>query len=110
MAGVDRVRVGSLRHLATLEKRQGQNDIDAGPDMWQPVAVVRCGLRPLRSNELRDEIGAGTVATHEITIRYVRDVTADMRLNVGGRIFEISSVVDNEDRNRWLKITASEVT
>ena len=43
-----------------------------------------------------------TRLVHDITIRHRAGVSPEMRFRAGTRIFHILSVVDVEDRGRWL--------
>ena len=52
-----------------------------------------------------EAVGADRVTAtvmHDITIRYRAGVLPEMRFRAGTRIFHILSVVDIEDRGRWL--------
>ena len=48
------------------------------------------------------------ITTHRITTRYWPNVTADMRLLYGTRIFTILSIINPEERNITLQILAKE--
>ncbi len=103
------VKAGDLRHRVTIESAARTSD-DAGGSTteWQTVAEVWAAIWPRTVAEafVLDRI-AGT-ASHDIWIRYRSDVTPDMRIRFGDRIFDILGAIDVEDRGAWLKCPSEE--
>ncbi len=75
---------------------------------WSAVATVWASVRPAGGAEsyALDRV-AGKVS-HEIVLRYRSDVTPEMRLRAGSRIFEIRAAFDPDQRRHWLKCLAEE--
>ncbi|WP_170984395.1 phage head closure protein [Rhodoligotrophos defluvii] len=96
-------RIGKLRHRLRLERPVRVSDGTGGAEVtWQPVAAVWAAVEPVRfENGVKAEKISAAV-THRITIRYRDDVSTDMRLIAGTRIFEIDSVRDDAERRRHL--------
>jgi SPP1 family predicted phage head-tail adaptor len=46
--------------------------------------------------------------SHKITIRFRSGITAKMRIKFGTRMFNIRSVINIEERSRWIEIMADE--
>jgi SPP1 family predicted phage head-tail adaptor len=98
-----------LRMRLTLEAPSRAGDGGGGAaTSWATVSEVWGAVRPTSGAEgfELDRI-AGTV-THEIVLRYRPDVTPEMRLRSGTRIFDIRSVFDPDARRRWLTCLAEE--
>lgn len=102
-----------LRHRITLQ----QPDLNAGAGgqysvEWQDVATVWAEVTPLESRALTAETVLDAQLTarvsHEIILRYREGVTADMRVAMDGRHFNIRSVVNSGERNRVLRLLAEE--
>ena len=47
-------------------------------------------------------------STYRITIRWISGITTAMRVNWGGRLFNIANTNDIEGRNRVLELTCTE--
>lgn len=103
------VNAGDLRHRVMIEKPERTSDGAGGATIeWQNVAEVRAAIWSRSASEdfSADRI-AGT-ATHDIWVRYRSDVTPDMRIRYGNRVFAILGAIDVEDRSRWLKCPSEE--
>jgi SPP1 family predicted phage head-tail adaptor len=75
---------------------------------WQTVATVWAEIRTLSGNE---RMAAGQLAsqvTHRILLRYRTDVTQEMRILFGTRVFAIRAVLEKDGRRRALEILAEE--
>jgi SPP1 family predicted phage head-tail adaptor len=96
--------IGRLRHRLTLEAANRTPDGGGGAsETWTPVAEVWAEITPTGGAEA---VGADALTgrvSHEIVFRYRPDVAPVMRLRSGARIFEITAVVDIDERHRWLR-------
>jgi len=103
------VNAGDLRHRVTIESPARTSDEAGGATIeWQSVGDVWAAIWPRAAYEnLRNDRIAGT-ATHDIWIRYRKDVTPEMRIRCGNRVFAILGAIDIEDRSRWLKCPSEE--
>ena len=94
-------RIGALRHRIVLEASARAADGGGGAVVtWLPVAEVWASITPSTGAEtiVADAL-AGRV-THEIVVRHRADITPAMRFRNGARIFEITAVIDVEERRR----------
>jgi SPP1 family predicted phage head-tail adaptor len=100
---------GELRHRLTLEELQRVGDGGGGFDEeWVTVATLSADLRPIGASEgVESDRLAGRV-THEVALRYRAGVVPAMRFRKGTRIFQIVSVINVDERNRWLKCLCEE--
>jgi SPP1 family predicted phage head-tail adaptor len=103
------VKVGDLRHRVRIERGVRSEDGAGGATLdWQPVAEVWAAIW---SREMDETFAHGHVAgkaTHDVWMRYRSDVTPDMRIRFGARVFDIRGALDVEDRGRWLKCPVEE--
>jgi len=98
-----------LRHRLVLEELDRVSDEGGGfTETWAAAATVWCDLRPLAGSEtVEADRLAGTV-THEIALRYRDGVAPAMRFRNAARVFHILSVINVDERNRWLKCLCEE--
>jgi SPP1 family predicted phage head-tail adaptor len=98
-----------LRHRLVLEELERMSDEGGGfTESLVEVATLRCDLRPLAGSEtVEADRLAGTV-THEITLCYRSGVVPAMRFRELARMFHIVSVINVDERNRWLKCLCEE--
>lgn len=98
-----------LRHRILLQSRSNAND-GFGQEVltWSDVLSCFAAIEP--APRLEQVSGEAIVAsrTHVVTIRYRPGIGARMRAVYGSRIFEISSVIDLEERHFWLQLDCTE--
>ena len=104
-----RLPIGALRHRIVIESAVRVPDNGGGATRtWVPVAEVWAAIDPIKGTEtIVAEAVAGRV-TFAIHIRYRNDLTPAMRFRLGTRNFEILSVLDADDRRRFLKCLVQE--
>ena len=98
-----------LRHRLTLEQLQRVGDGGGGfTETWVEVATLSCDLRPTGGGEgVESDRLAGRVS-HEVSLRYRPGVVPAMRFRKDARLFHILSVINVEERGRWLKCLCEE--
>ena len=100
---------GDLRHRITIQSSVKTGDGGGGFTVaWSNLATVRGKIEPLRGREQLHGMQLEARVTHRILIRYRSDVTAANRILFGTRTFNIRSVLNVDERNRWLEILAEE--
>jgi SPP1 family predicted phage head-tail adaptor len=92
-----------------LEEVEREEDEGGGfTETWVEVATLSAALRPIGGSEgVEADRLAGRV-THEVSLRYRPGVTPAMRFRKGTRIFQILSVINVEERKRWLTCLCEE--
>jgi len=98
-----------LRHRLTLEELQRAGDEGGGfTESWVEVAELWADLRPIGGGEgVEADRLAGRV-THEVSLRYRPGVQPAMRFRKGARLFHIVTVINVDERKRWLKCLCEE--
>ena len=104
------MRLGALRKRLTLQSESFVAD-GSGGNMaeWATVAVLWGEILPLSSTGALSA-QSDRRPTHNIRIRCcpALGVTTGMRLVDGSRIFSIRSIVNADERNRWLDLLTEE--
>lgn len=104
---------GRLKHNITIQRwvETGRSRTGEPEGQWTVlVADVPAEILPLNARERFAAQQVQAQTTHKITIRYVAGVTAAMRAAWGNRTFRFDGVVNTEEANVELVITATEVT
>lgn len=112
MAAVD---PGRLRHQVQIRK-PGTRTPDGGGGFtrkYRPVVdgIVWAEVRPIQGNERIRAMQTAANATHQVTMRYRSDLTADHQLIHEGRTLKIvSPPVDLDEQHQWLELLCREET
>jgi SPP1 family predicted phage head-tail adaptor len=92
------MRAGTLNSYVTVEYRSGAQDAAGQPvDDWIELAGMWANIKNRTGAEsIRADQQSSTVRT-SIRVRWREDITADMRVVHGSRIYEIKAVLPAED-------------
>lgn len=104
------MEVGKLRHRVDLRLPSSNRDsVGQAITDHSTYATVWARVTPLSGRELEhaDQISAET--THKVVIRYNSSVAATHRVNFNGRVLEIESIVNPEERNIMQILMCKEV-
>jgi SPP1 family predicted phage head-tail adaptor len=102
-------KAGDLIHFITFELAVEVADGYGGKNVtWQEFAEVQAKVTPLSGSERFHAMRKESDITHKIIMRYSSWVDSTYRINFNGRIMEIDSVINLEERNRWIEIKAIE--
>lgn len=93
-----------LRHRLVFEQIAREEDDGGGfTEIWVEVATLAASLQPLGGVERFESDRLTGIVTHEVALRYRAGVVPPMRFRLGARVFHVLSVIDVEERKRWLK-------
>lgn len=96
-------RITLQQYVETLDKY----DTPVGGD-WQDVATVWAAVEPIRGREYVLLQNTQSELTTRIRIRYRPGIETSMRVLYGGRVFDIQSVIDPEERHVELQLMCVE--
>lgn len=100
---------GEMRHRITIQQRSLASDgIGGSTETWSTLATVWSKIEPMSAGQVAWASSLEHRVTHKITIRYRSDLTSDMRIQYGGRIFHVKGYRNLEERNLWTEINAEE--
>lgn len=104
------MKAGQLRHKMVIERATtSRASTGHAQQTWATHLLRFAAIRPLSSKELLAyNIQIQTEATHEITLRGPLDITTKDRIKFGERIFNIIGVINVDERNKEIKVTAKE--
>ena len=101
--------IGALQKRIIIKEPTDHRDYAGKVRVWSTAATVWARIRPLSARETSNAKLIGGTESHEITIRYLSGVNRSMRINFNNRIFAINGIVNTEERNIDLVITATEI-
>lgn len=100
-----------LQHRVTLQQVSQSSDGQGGfTESWSSVATLFAEIKPQKSYERFQAAQMQTPTTHKITIRYRAGITTKHRLIFGTRVFEIKGIINPDEANRILELTALELS
>lgn len=75
---------------------------------WVDYATAWAKVKPLSGIELWKAQQINALVTHNVNIRFRSGVLPDMRVTFKGRVLNIVSVVNDEERNREMDLVCME--
>lgn len=102
-------RIGALRHRVVLEAETRIPDGGGGAVLgWSPVAEVWAAIESLTGNENIVAESVRAHVSHIVLIRCRSGVSPAMRFRFGSRVFDITAVLDIDERRRFLACACRE--
>lgn len=98
-----RNRVEFLRRVVTVEH-------GISKERWETAFICWCGVEPLSGREFWEAAAINRENEVRFTIRYRKDVSAEMRIRLDGTVYDITSILDKNNRHEALEILARTVT
>ncbi len=103
------IQAGMLRHRVQLQRQQRTPDGIGGFDIeWTTYATVSAYIAPLSGTETVVAMQIQDSTTHRLYIRYRAEILPEDRVLFGERTFNIRSVLNLEERNRFIEMRAEE--
>ncbi len=100
----------TLRHRAEFLQRKVTVAHGIPTERWDTVFSCWCGVEPLSGREFWEAAAINRENEVRFTIRFRRDVTLDMRIRLDGTVYDITSILDKNNRHEALEILARTVT
>lgn len=104
------MKIGRLRHRIVIEESiDGRDSFGAETSEWSPFAKVWADVSPVSGREFIAFKQINAEISTKVTIRYHAGVTTEMRILFDNRIFEITSIINPEEKNISLLLMCKEV-
>jgi SPP1 family predicted phage head-tail adaptor len=99
----------NLNKLVSIQHRTEQQEPDGQPrEAWHERGKAWASIRPVAGREYYSQVGPRAEVTHEIILRHGITVKPQDRVEYYGRTFDVLSVFNVEELNRYLKLMAKE--
>lgn len=103
------MEAGKLRHRVDVQSlTRGQNGFGEATMAWSTVAVRWASVEPVAGKEIMVGDQPQPQVTHRVCLRWMAGITSDCRLIHQGRAFNISAVMDKDERRRELELLCIE--
>lgn len=108
------MNAGELRHRITFQKMSDETTNENGftlsdDEMWDDYITVWSAVYPLKGSEFWSAMAVHGENTVKFICRYNSSINSTLRIIYNERIFDITGVIDVDERHKWLQIYASEV-
>jgi len=91
---------GRLRERVTIQQAtERRNAMGETVQTWEPFAERYASVEGLSSREVLLQGQQRTEVSHRVRMRYVPDMTSTMRILWRGRVLEIASLLEHENRS-----------
>lgn len=99
----------NLNKLVHIQRRGHLQDTTGQTrETWQDQAEVWASIRPVSGREYYAASGERGEVTHEILLRFGVTLAPKDRITFDGRVFDIVSVFNLNERDRYLKAMGKE--
>ena len=98
-----RNRVEFLRRVVTVAH-------GISKERWDTAFTCWCGVEPLSGREFWEAAAINRENEVRFTIRYRKGISAEMRIRLDGTVYDITSILDKNNRHEALEILARTVT
>ncbi len=103
------INAGRMRHRVVVERATKTPDGAGGYALsWAAVATIWADVRPVSGNERYLSMRVEDDVSHTILTRYRNDILPSDRLSFDSRLMQVKSVINVEERSRYLEIKAVE--
>lgn len=103
------LRIGDFRHRITFQReREVPDDSHGHTSLWDDVATVWAKVEPVSGNEFYYAMQLKNAITHKITVRYRNDITDLLRIIFEKRIMKIESLINIQEREKFIQLRCVE--
>lgn len=103
------LNAGKLIHKVSFQEQDlTPNMRGGGVVKWVEVANLWCFVKPVSANESMQLMRLNARTTHKIYTRYRTDLNESMKVVFNNREMQIRGIINIEERNMWLEISAEE--
>jgi SPP1 family predicted phage head-tail adaptor len=101
---------GNLIHRIIFKAKPTARDTDGMPtEDWTVYKTVSASITPISGRSFWQGQANQSEISHEIKMRYIPGIVPSMRIYFGTRKFEITHILNFEERNIWLTVYCKEL-
>lgn len=106
-----RIQAGKYRHSIQIQQRQStQNGYGESAHTWNTIYTTKAFIQPMSGNLLFKAEEVNSEVTHKVQLRYLPNITSDMRILFNGRSFIITSISNYLEKNVELQLMCKELS
>ena len=101
--------IGKMRYRVKVETATNTRDAGGGiSQSYTPVTFIYANIKPLKADSTYRQGIVQEKVTHEVTIRYMDNISTNHRISFGSRLFDIKGIINIDERDRFLKLLCAE--
>ena len=101
--------IGKMRYRVKVENATNTRDAGGGlSQSYSPVTTIYANIKPMNANSIYRQWIVQEKVTHEVTIRYMKNISTNSRVSYGSRNFNIKGIINVDERDRFLKLLCEE--
>ena len=99
------ITIGKLNRKITIERSIKTKNSGGGYDYtWSTLHTVYAMLKPKNGSERTHAGQLEATNKHDIVFRYISDLLPDDRVNYNGEKYQIRSIINVEEANKWTQL------
>lgn len=99
------MNAGDLRHKIVVKQREITVDENGKPhEDWVTFKEVFAKVKNLHGREFWEARAVNAETTVKFVVRFIVGLLPDMRIEFGGKFYEIIAIDDIEYKKRWMEI------
>jgi len=101
--------IGRMRHRVTIQKPTATTDTGGGSSVsWGTLKEVYADIQPQSGKSMFQHGQEKEKVTHKLIMGYRADMGTNYRIKFGTRIFNIHSILNEDERSRYLVLQCEE--
>ena len=101
--------IGKMRYRVAIEGATNTRDAGGGiSQSFSPVTYIYANIKPMNANSTYRQGIVQEKVTHEVTIRYMKNISTNSRVTYGSRNFNVKGIINVDERDRFLKLLCEE--
>ncbi len=98
-----------MNHRITFLKSEDYKDeLGQWIEEWVDFKKVWCAVKTVKGQEYFAAASTRSENTYRFIIRHTNEISTHMKINFNGRMFEIESVLNDDEANKTITIIAKE--
>ena len=99
------VTTGKLNRKITIERADRVKNSGGGYDYtWQTIHTAYAMIKPKNGGERTHAGKLESTNMNDIVFRYIPDLLSDDRINYNGKLYQIRSIINIEEQNKWSQL------
>ena len=104
------MRAGSLRHEIIIQRyAESIDDFGGVTKDWIDLLTTRASIKPISAKDIVSGAVQINETSHSVFMRYQTDIKPNDRIIFKGRIFDITSVINREEKNITIELLCKEI-
>tara|TARA_R110001583_G_scaffold194878_1_gene367424 strand:+ start:937 stop:1266 length:330 start_codon:yes stop_codon:yes gene_type:complete len=101
--------IGKMRYRIKVENATNTRDAGGGMSQaYNSAAFVYANIKPTNANSSYRQGMVQEKVTHEITMRFMKNIGTNSRISYGTRLFDVKGIINVDERDRFLKLLCEE--